>query len=721
MAASSLPFSSESSIAHLSLAHSHSLDWDGHARGMQRYPPQGAALAPDPDQHRRQPSSSSTTSRAPTSPRIRSSGSRPPSTAYHPSSSSTDDDRWQPRPPPRKGSPSLPFYTPGGGPPGASRGARGFHAGLSGRLRGGRVRWVVLLAVAAGVLLWRSSGSGDDALAPVAVVEDESALRGAPVHTTALERPPRVDAVEPDARLKQRPPLRDEPAPAPPPPRPPPPAPRPPPSTSTGTGPVDVAVRPPSLVASSDPSSPFANRYLAYSPHSGYHNQRISLENALTLAFLLKRTLLLPPVWVGHAIPYISFDKLQRRLEMATKDGLEHCVAFGEGSTSDPIPRECDGFWDWTTVDWSFLVDLSGAEQLVPVQRRWNMSMDWLAVELDLAKPDRRGERRDVFSLRDDTMYQYRFYDSADDADPLDKWTSRIDIEQLARDSASHKLVHVGSMFGTNRLRLVGDDGYDARGTFRRAMVFRTEAVDAVADEVRDLLGGAGRYYGLHLRVGDGVFQQNADDNMRGVWDKLCGDKMKLGDDVCDEARGLSEARRRRDRRGEDGDDAAPEALAKRANSRPQREGAYHHAPLPPLPKIRTLDDSPLSPTLTCRRPLHTAAHLLPFNAPLFIATDSKLGVDDPHLALFFAAFPCTFTLSDFGALESLGRLNRLRNEDDKTPLAQFLYPQLDAQVAAWGRGLVGTPQSTYSRFAIDVLHQVYQCVPSLPLGRRGA
>ncbi|KPV76794.1 uncharacterized protein RHOBADRAFT_12797, partial [Rhodotorula graminis WP1] len=465
------------------------------------------------------------------------------------------------------------------------------------------------------------------------------------------------------------------------------------------------------------------DRYLAYSPHSGYHNQRISLENALTLAFLLKRTLLLPPVWVGHAIPYISFDKLQRRLEMATKEGLEHCVEFGEGSTTDPIPRECDGFWDWTTVDWSFLVDLSDAEQLVPVKRRSNMSMAWLAGELDLAKPDRHGERRDVFALRDDTMYQYRFYDSADDADPLDKWTSRIDIDQLARDSASHKLVHVGSMFGTNRLRLVSDAGYDARGVFRRAMVFRTEAVDAVADEVRDLLGGAGRYHGLHLRVGDGVFQQNADDNMRGVWDKLCGDKMKLGDDVCDEAWGLSEARQRQRlvRRG--GEESIDEAtLVKRANSRPQREGAYHHAPLPALPKIRTLDDSPLSPTLTCRRPLHSATHLLPFNAPLFIATDSKLGADDPHLAVFFTAFPCTFTLSDFGALESLGRLNRLRNEDDKTPLAQFLYPQLDAQVAAWGRGLVGTPQSTYSRFAIDVLHQVYQCVldPSLSLVRAG-
>lgn len=577
---------------------------------------------------------------------------------------------------------------------------------MSGRLRGGRARWFVLLALVAGVLLWRSSGSSEGLVG----ADDEALLRAATTPRGAAERTPLpiVDVREPEEPPDRPPPVHDKPVS---PPRPP---------STVDSGPIDVAVRPLSLSASVDPSSPFAGRYLAYSPHSGYHNQRISLENALTLAYLLRRTLLLPPVWLGHAIPYISFDKLQRRLEMATKEGLEHCVPFGEGAVVDPIPRECDGFWDWTTVDWSFLVDLSEAEKVVPIQRRWNMSMDALASDLGLAKPNRHGERRDVFSLRDDTMYQYRFYDSVSDADPLDKWTTRIDLDRLRRDSASHTLVHVGSMFGTNRLRLVDDEGYDARGTFRRAMVFRTEAVDEVADEIRDLMGGEGRYYGLHFRVGDGVFQKNARANMRGVWDKLCGDKMKLGQDVCDEARGLSEGEEgrpgRREKRDGDGDDAALEeeegtgdTLAKRANSRPQREGAYHHAPLPPLPTIRTLADSPLSSTLSCRRPLHTSPRLLPFNAPLFIATDSKLGASDPNLAPFFSAFPCTFVLSDFGHLASLGRMNRLRNADDKTPLAQFLYPQLDAQVAAWGRGLVGTPQSTYSRFAIDVLHQVYQ------------
>lgn len=59
-------------------------------------------------------------------------------------------------------------------------------------------------------------------------------------------------------------------------------------------------------------------------------------------------------------------------------------------------------------------------------------------------------------------------------------------------------------------------------------------------------------------------------------------------------------------------------------------------------------------------------------------------------------------------AVEGFDELAELINEKDSVSLAQFLYPILDAQIAAYGRGLLGTPESTFSRFAVDVLHQVY-------------
>lgn len=509
-----------------------------------------------------------------------------------------------------------------------------------------------------------------------------------------------------------------------------------PPSSHTGPKVIDVDVHP-STALSYPPSSPDpSERFLAYSPHSGYHNQRISLENALTLSFILGRTLLLPPVWLGHAIPYISTQKLQRRIRMASKDGLDRCKEFAEGGSEDPIPRECEGYFDWSLVHWDFMVDLSEAKDLVEVKDRWNHTEKWLEEELELAPHDRTGASPDVFYLNDESLYQYRYYDSIKDNEPLAKFANRVDLSQLKEESEDFKLLHVGSLFGTSRIHMQNDQNFDARSTFRRSMVFKNPLLDEITNEIRDRLGGSGNYYGLHLRVGDGVFQSSAPENMAGVWKSLCETKMKMPIDVCEELASASLKKHGRSPplvRREDvpalpllsspatpEDDSAPpppSQLVKRANSRPQRDGAYNHAALPPLSSVTSRSSSPLSRTLSCRSPLHTLTHLIPFNTPLFIATDSKVPTADRNLALFFDAFPCTFVLSDFGGIssineepvEGLGKLAGLRNREDKVPLAQFLYPQLDAQIAAYGRGLLGTPQSTYSRFAIDVLYQYYQ------------
>lgn len=52
-------------------------------------------------------------------------------------------------------------------------------------------------------------------------------------------------------------------------------------------GPIPVSALPRPRVA--DPNDE-STKYLGFIPHSGYHNQRIALENALLLGFLLNRT-----------------------------------------------------------------------------------------------------------------------------------------------------------------------------------------------------------------------------------------------------------------------------------------------------------------------------------------------------------------------------------------------------------------------------------------------
>lgn len=51
-------------------------------------------------------------------------------------------------------------------------------------------------------------------------------------------------------------------------------------------------------------------RYIGFLPHSGVHNQRIALQNALLLGKLLGRTVLVPPIWIGWPISTEPYNDL---------------------------------------------------------------------------------------------------------------------------------------------------------------------------------------------------------------------------------------------------------------------------------------------------------------------------------------------------------------------------------------------------------------------------
>jgi hypothetical protein len=63
------------------------------------------------------------------------------------------------------------------------------------------------------------------------------------------------------------------------------------------------------------PRKPSGNpneKFIGYLPHSGYHNQRGELANAILLGILLNRTVLLPPVWIGWPTPTEFYSELQK-------------------------------------------------------------------------------------------------------------------------------------------------------------------------------------------------------------------------------------------------------------------------------------------------------------------------------------------------------------------------------------------------------------------------
>lgn len=96
-------------------------------------------------------------------------------------------------------------------------------------------------------------------------------------------------------------------------------------------------------------------------------------------------------------------------------------------------------------------------------------------------------------------------------------------------------------------------------------------------------------------------------------------------------------------------------------------------------------------PSLRCRGTLHTDPKLTVLNTPVYIATDSRTPLTDRNLKLFFDTFPCAFVLSDLIRVTDVNwspvlefkKLESLRSADDGLKLDKFLYPLLEAVIAA--------------------------------------
>ncbi|GAA5905908.1 hypothetical protein JCM6882_009067 [Rhodosporidiobolus microsporus] len=507
----------------------------------------------------------------------------------------------------------------------------------------------------------------------------------------------------------------------------------------------------------SDPTVASETKYLSFENHSGFHNQRKSLVNALALAQLLNRTLLLPPARLGSPIPW--GPEVNNRLTHSErcKAGLEHDPIAKTTNSAKIGSEECDDPQKWTYVGWEYLVTprLLEGRQLVD---RWNSSFEWF---YDSTANGGLGLRRDeVREFDDPERRSYQIYDSR--STPTDKsglFASRIDLEDLAADES--RLLRFGSLFSGARLKLSREENQKVLVEANENMILRSEGLDKISDEVRDLLGS---YVAAHARVGDGVFKNQARPNMLKVFRRLASNVLGMRRKTVDallaefelpashksKGKGGGAAKGGRERRarafgtapelgaeekerdevddddGDDPRDAFPSYVLRRT---PSSSRSFSSSPSPRSLQKRG-PTTPLSPTLHCRSPLHDLAlnpSYAPLNTPLYIATDSRAPASDPALAPFFKWFPCIFLLNDFveeegkggvsdKPVEELVRLVDARDgevggwtsEWDGQAMARYLYPFLEAEIAARGVEVVGTPMSTFSGYTSGILHEAY-------------
>src|SRR6266498_1987801 len=141
-------------------------------------------------------------------------------------------------------------------------------------------------------------------------------------------------------------------------------------------------------------------KFLTYLPHSGFHNQRISFENSIFLAYFLNRTLILPPILFFNGLRHIydaDSDTLYSRL-----------IHLNSNSNNFTFCKDhvCKNV-QYTLYHWEELMDMRWIKNHIKITYRREFNLTFLLDSLNITH-----ENQYIF-LKDSVDYHYRFYDNS--------------------------------------------------------------------------------------------------------------------------------------------------------------------------------------------------------------------------------------------------------------------------------------------------------------------
>ncbi|EIE86985.1 hypothetical protein RO3G_11696 [Rhizopus delemar RA 99-880] len=149
-------------------------------------------------------------------------------------------------------------------------------------------------------------------------------------------------------------------------------------------------------------------RYLAYLPHSGLSNQRIELANALLLAHMLNRTLIIPPAFLGNVFGWMPGEQLMDHISWLTtpKPFTKLCQKPTPSKLMTYIRQSrCDEYRHLGIMPWSELHDLS---PLMPdIKYKFQDIMSINTIQEDLGLSD-----QDIYIYNDTQLYDWRLYEN---------------------------------------------------------------------------------------------------------------------------------------------------------------------------------------------------------------------------------------------------------------------------------------------------------------------
>lgn len=246
-------------------------------------------------------------------------------------------------------------------------------------------------------------------------------------------------------------------------------------------------------------------KYITFYPHSGLHNQRLALLNAMVLAKALDRTLILPEINIGRGVYWWPSPQLEQKMS----DCPSRPVLDRKGL--------CTEYRHYVPVPVSTIFDLSVLDNVgIKYIQRDDMSTSYFASEWGVEHDD----PEHVYRLNDDSRFSYRIFDVKESStQELMQFKYRIDLDDLA--ARSERFMVFGSLFATPRLVLERDDLYWLREYLASEMGFGHPTVIQQTLNVVSLLGGPGEFASVHLRTGDGVFKATMTYTMDKVREQL--------------------------------------------------------------------------------------------------------------------------------------------------------------------------------------------------------
>ncbi|RUS16702.1 hypothetical protein BC937DRAFT_90899 [Endogone sp. FLAS-F59071] len=418
-------------------------------------------------------------------------------------------------------------------------------------------------------------------------------------------------------------------------------------SSPIKTLPKDDAVEADSSLEEKEKPVPLIDepKYLTFLPHSGFHNQRIAVQNAFYLAFLLNRTLLLPPAMLGNVFGWRAFNILVDWHLFHSKVGHENCAKFAS-LTADMqkaanMSNVCNTMNSYTYVRWELLYDLKTLKAKVSYLPRDYFTNEYLQDQFNIST-------NETWYFKDEWQYDAMIFDSNVDLDPkkhnLGKYHSLLRIPDL--QARPEKLIYLGSLFGSGRMVTSTKENRSLHDWVNSQFIFSNPVLLQTLDNVVAAIGGPRTYASLHARVGDGAFARGASKVMNQLWSDFSGK-------------------------------------------------------FPPLPG-GAID--PATPT-ECLDPLTRPEAVRNGSLPLiFMATDERNPRKAKLFAKFFAAYPCIITLNDVFDYAT-SPLAELSNPIDGLKLGKFMIPFLDGLVASRAKDFTTSIWSTFSMY-IRFIHR---------------